>query len=85
MTLPSRCFDTPADIDVRCPACGYSAIKDARRWPLTDVPETRDDSLEYFDVLGADDDCIFCPECTCEFNPGPGGIAAAARAQGMLF
>ena len=70
------------DIDVSCPLCGYSPVKHtteqndraaamygehAHLVCQATLPETREDVLDFFEVLGADEGCVFCPVCYCEF------------------
>jgi DNA-directed RNA polymerase subunit N (RpoN/RPB10) len=83
---------TPPAIDVRCPSCGYSPVEYARYTSQTDMPETREDVLDFFQVYGADEGCAFCPRCTCEFNTDTGELAPGSMidedtepCQGTLF
>ena len=81
-------------IDVCCPKCAYSPVKYvkerndravafmAQDW--TDPPETREDVLDFFEVGGADEGCIFCPACSCEFDAETGEIAASRLRQEIL-
>lgn len=69
------------DVVLRCPGCGYSPMDSVSPEPITMAErrrhpacETREEALECFDVLGADEGCVFCPECACEFDPGTGEI-----------
>lgn len=65
---------TDLSIDIRCPGCGYSPAEEARYTPYTDTPETREEVLDRYDVTGADDGCVFCPECATEFNIDTGKV-----------
>ena len=80
-----------SSIDVRCPSCDYSPVEYVRAkreraivlfgecaylmpdW--SDMPETRADVLDFFEVSGAGEGCVFCPVCSCEFNTTTGEIA----------
>ena len=62
-------------IDVRCPGCGFSPIEEARYTPNTDMPRTREEVLDRFEVLGADEGNVLCPMCSCEFDPETGEMA----------
>ena len=59
---------------LHCPECKYRASDDADKesdglpYPVTDAPKTYDEALEFFEALGADEGCVFCPRCKCEFN-----------------
>lgn len=55
---------------LRCPACGYRPEDEVG--PDTDAPATEDEALDFFDVLGADEGCLFCPKCGQEFNAATG-------------
>lgn len=74
-----------SSIDVRCPSCRYSPVEHARERPDTDAPRTRDEVLDCYEVGGADDGCVFCPECACEFNTPTGEMPDAEPYPGMLF
>lgn len=60
------------DVDIRCPSCDYSPVEEGRYASGTDMPRTREEALDCFEVGGADDGCVFCPMCSCEFNPDTG-------------
>lgn len=61
-----------------CPACGHRPVDDVlpdgqlpksmREVERMEPPITYEVALQQFDVLGADDDCVFCPRCTSEFR-----------------
>jgi hypothetical protein len=48
---------------LRCPECG-------------DCPRERgiseEEELDFFDVVGADDNCLFCQQCDCHFSQETG-------------
>ncbi len=55
--------------DIYCPACDYSPLQYARYAWQTDIPRTREEVLDFFEVAGADEGYVFCPECSHEFKP----------------
>ena len=48
-----------------CPACGYSPEDEVS--VETDAPATREEEVDFFEVAGAHEGCVFCPACACEF------------------
>ncbi len=60
-------------MDIICPACGFSPRNLARQEPEKNTAlRTREDELDYFEVLGCDDGNVMCPECACELGPDQG-------------
>lgn len=53
---------------VVCPECHYSPVFEAYGNPRTDKPVTREESLDFYDTIGADEGCVFCNSCGCEFD-----------------
>ena len=56
---------------LKCPDCGFCPAERARynsRWA---APETYLDELDDFDILGAEDGCLVCPECGAAVNREP--------------
>lgn len=70
-----------------CPACGYNPVIDAmdnnreveaKGLPvhlIDSVPQTWEESLEWFEVMLAEENCVICPRCGTNFNPQTGVIA----------
>jgi hypothetical protein len=51
-----------------CPECGYTPAKeDDYGKPLDEFEQ-----LDEFEVIGACGLNVFCPRCSCEFNPDTG-------------
>ena len=70
-------------IDVRCPDCDYSPLDASAVDPENNTPPTDQiDVLDAFDVMGADDGHVFCPECGMEF---PVPLPEPDQTQGTLF
>jgi len=51
-------------VPLTCPQCGYTAADDNRP-PLHKLGF--DHELDSFECIGADDGCVFCSRCGCEF------------------
>lgn len=52
--------------DVVCPGCGYSVMAQVQEG-VTDKPRTMEEVLDFFEVVGADEGCVLCPECAAMF------------------
>jgi hypothetical protein len=68
-------FREPPSI-IQCPRCGYGPVVSAPRKGVYGAPPraesgehgwTTEDQLAFFDWCGADEGCVFCPKCGCEF------------------
>jgi len=49
-----------------CPYCGYSPsdeVNDGGPTVATDLPETWEEALDFFEVVGEDEGCVLCPKC----------------------
>ena len=51
---------------IECPGCGYCPA-DEEQTLAHDTHKTICEQLEAFDVAGAEDGHVFCPECSLEF------------------
>ncbi len=57
--------------DIVCPGCGYSVMAQVKEG-VTDAPRTMEDVLDFFEVVGADEGCVLCAVCPCQFDPKTG-------------
>jgi len=68
MPAPKYRAAPPGDV-VTCPYCGYDPREEVERHNQGAVlcpdspPESWDDSLDWYESLGAEGECVFCPEC----------------------
>lgn len=54
---------------IRCPNCDYSPREEARYSKgKTDMPDTIEDQLDFFEVSGCDEGNVMCPVCAYEFG-----------------
>ncbi len=75
--------------DIRCPDCGYSPIDEASEsgegWGQTTAPTTREEALDFFDVLLADEGNVICQVCACEFpQPAIKEVASQPKQQELF-
>jgi DNA-directed RNA polymerase subunit RPC12/RpoP len=67
------------DLDIRCPSCSYSPLEQGRYAAGTDMPRTREDVLDFYEVGGTDEGYLLCPKCSTEFDPNTGVLLDDSR------